>query len=152
MIAIGRVGADELDDVLPLMRRYCEFYEVAPSDQALRALAERLVAAPEQAGLQLLARDGDGTALGFATIYWSFSTLSACAIGVMNDLFVDVSHRAGGVGRALIGACAQECADRGVPLLEWETAPSNLRAQALYDQLGAERSSWYAYTLAVTPR
>ena len=64
-----RVGAHEIQrgrraatfrDLLPLMRGYCEFYEVAPSDDDLLAMARVLIADPEREGLQLLARDADG--------------------------------------------------------------------------------------------
>ncbi len=152
---IARVTRDDLDDLLPLMRGYCDFYEVAPSDASLRALSLTLIANPDTSGIQLIARADDDTdrrALGFATLYWTFSTLAACAIGLMNDLYVDPAVRAGGIGRALIEACEAECAARGLPLLEWETAPDNTTAQALYDKLGAQRSEWIAYTLAVRTR
>jgi GNAT superfamily N-acetyltransferase len=149
---IARVGRDDLDELLPLMRGYCDFYEVAPSDAALRALCENLLANPDSAGIQLIAReDQSGAPVGFATLYWTFSTLSASPIGLMNDLYVDPQARGGGVGAALIEACGAECAARGVAILEWETAPDNHRAQALYDRLGAQRSEWFAYTLALRP-
>jgi ribosomal protein S18 acetylase RimI-like enzyme len=109
-----------------------------------------LLDAPQTAGVQLIARAQTGAATGFATLYWSFSTLSACAIGVMNDLYVEAASRGQGVGRALIEACASECARARVPLLEWETAPGNTRAQGLYDRLGARRETWLAYTLDVS--
>jgi ribosomal protein S18 acetylase RimI-like enzyme len=148
---IAHVAAGDLAELLPLMRGYCDFYEVAPSDERLHALAQTLIDAPQTAGLQLIARDERGTALGFATIFWSFSTLSACPIGVMNDLYVDPANRLRGVGRALIEACAAECAARAVPLLEWETAPDNHRAQGLYDSFDAHRETWLAYTLPAAP-
>jgi ribosomal protein S18 acetylase RimI-like enzyme len=152
---IARVTREDLDELLPLMRGYCDFYEVAPSDASLRALSLTLIANPDTSGIQLIARDDDGddrTALGFATLYWTFSTLAASAIGLMNDLYVDPRARGGGIGRALIEACETECAARGLPLLEWETAPDNTTAQALYDSLGTQRSEWIAYTLTVRPR
>jgi GNAT superfamily N-acetyltransferase len=151
---IARVGRADLDDLLPLMRGYCDFYEVAPSDAALRALSLNLLANPDTAGMQLIARaDGAGAgAVGFATLYWSFSTLAAGAIGVMNDLYVDPGARGGGVGAALIEACEAECDAHGVTVMEWETAPGNARAQALYDRFDAERSEWIAYSLAVRRR
>ena len=64
---IQAVAEPDLPDLLPLMRAYCEFYEVAPSDDDLLAMARVLIADPEREGLQLLARDGEGRALGFAT-------------------------------------------------------------------------------------
>ncbi len=148
---ITRVGVADLDELIPLMRGYCDFYEVAPSDGALRALARALIEHPDTSGVQLIARE-DGEALGFATIFWSYSTLSARAIGVMNDLYVAPQARGRGLGAELIRACEAECAARGIEILEWETAPSNARAQSVYERFDAARSEWLAYTLAVTRR
>jgi GNAT superfamily N-acetyltransferase len=150
---IERVGERDLDELLPLLRGYCDFYEVAPSDDALLALSRTLIEHPDSAGLQLIARtDEDRSPLGFATIFWSYSTLSASAIAIMNDLYVAPHARRGGLGAALIRACEAECAARDVPLLEWQTAPSNTRAQSVYDSFAAQRSEWLTYTLAVTRR
>jgi GNAT superfamily N-acetyltransferase len=149
---ITRVGIADLDALLPLMRGYCDFYEVEPSDHALRALSLALIEHPDTAGVQLIARDDDDDAIGFATVFWSYSTLAARAIGVMNDLYVAEAARGRGLGAELIGACEVECAARGIELLEWETAPDNARAQSVYDRFGATRSEWVSYTLPVTRR
>ena len=85
---IAPVAEADLPDLLPLLRGYCDFYEVAPSDVDLLAMSRALMADPEREGVQLLARDGSGGAIGFATVLWTWSTLSASRIGVMNDLFV----------------------------------------------------------------
>ena len=151
-VTIARAGAGDLDELLALMGSYCEFYGVAPGSDALRALTEALLADPDGAGIQLIARDEGGTALGFATLYWTYSTLAAARIGVMNDLYVEPAARRAGVATALIRACEAECAARGVGVLEWETAPENDRAQSVYDRVGAARSTWVTYSLAVTPR
>ena len=57
---ITTVTEADLPDLLPLMRGYCEFYEVGPSDEALLAMSRTLIADPELEGLQLIARDDDG--------------------------------------------------------------------------------------------
>jgi hypothetical protein len=93
----------DLGELLPLMRAYCDFYAVAPSDEALLALSRALIADPEREGVQLLARDGGS--VGFATIFWSWATTSAERIGVMNDLFVAPRRGARGAPRP----------DRGLP-------------------------------------
>ena len=142
----------DLPELLPLMRGYCEFYEVDPPDEALLALARTLIADPEHEGLQLIARDDDGAAVGFATIFWTWSTLSASRLGVMNDLFVTERARGGGVADALIEACAERCRERGATSLDWQTAHTNKRAQAVYDRVGARRDDrWLDYSLDVTP-
>lgn len=146
--SIARVVQDDLDELLPLVRAYCDFYEVAPSDEDLIHLSKALIDDPEREGLQLIARDRDGDAVGFATIYWSWSTTGAARIGVMNDLFVDASARGQGLAERLIEACRAECARRGARGLTWQTAPGNARAQAVYDRVGADRQQWVDYWLA----
>jgi GNAT superfamily N-acetyltransferase len=146
-VAIARVTAGDLGELLPLLWGYCEFYETSPTEQSLEALCAELLEHPDTSGIQLLARIEDGTAVGFATLYWTYSTLSAGPIGLMNDLYVAPAVRGSGVGRALINACAAECARQGVVALEWATAPGNARAQALYDSTGAVREEWVTYSL-----
>ena len=148
---IATVTEADLPDLLPLMRGYCDFYEVAPSDDALLALARALITDPAE-GLQLIARDEDGRAVGFATIFWTWSTLSASRLGVMNDLFVAERARGGGSAEALIAACVERCRERGATELAWQTAHTNLRAQAVYERVGATRDDrWLDYSLSVTP-
>jgi GNAT superfamily N-acetyltransferase len=146
---IARVEPADLDELLPLMRAYCDFYEVSPTDGDLLAMSRALIADPEREGVQLIARDGVGTAVGFATIFWTWSTLSASRIGVMNDLFVAPDARRSGVGRQLIAACHELCRERGATSLGWQTARDNARAQALYDAVGAQREEWLDYSLDV---
>ena len=146
---IAAVTEEDLPELLPLMRGYCDFYEVSPTDDALLALARTLIADPDQ-GVQLIARDDAGTAVGFATIFWTWSTLSAARLGVMNDLFVSAAARGGGYADALIAACAERCRERGATELAWQTAHDNQRAQAVYDRVGAKRDErWLDYSLAV---
>ena len=149
---IEPVTEADLDELLPLMRAYCDFYEVAPTDEALTDMALALLDEPDLEGVQLIARDDDGQAVGFATIFWTWSTLSADRLGVMNDLFVSQDARGGGVADALIAACADQCRDRGVPELAWQTAKTNARAQAVYERVGATRDDrWLDYSLSVAP-
>jgi GNAT superfamily N-acetyltransferase len=149
---IAVVGPVDLPELLPLLRAYCDFYEVAPSDQALVELSRALLADPRREGLQLLARDDAGRAVGFATLYWTWQTLAAARVGVMNDLFVAPEARGGGVARALIAACVERCREHGATELIWQTAHDNHRAQALYDRLGATRDDrWLDYSLPVDP-
>jgi ribosomal protein S18 acetylase RimI-like enzyme len=130
------------------MRGYSDFYEVDPSDDALLALSRALIVNPELEGIQLIARDSDGgEALGFATGYWLWSTSRADRIGVMNDLFTAEAARRRGVGEALIGACLDAVRQRGAAILQWQTAPDNHTAQALYERVGGVREQWYDYYL-----
>ena len=146
---IDVVGEADLADLLPMMRAYCDFYEVAPSDADLEALALALIADPQHEGMQLIARGEDGEPLGFATVFWSWQTLSAARAGVMNDLFVVPGARGQGIGRALIEDCRRRTREHGAAELVWETAPDNETAQRLYRSLDARESRWISYSLEV---
>ncbi len=147
---IAVVAPADLPELLVLMRGYCDFYEVAPSDARLEALARTLIADPEREGVQLLARAQDGSAAGFATLYWSWSTARAGRLGVMNDLFVAERARGRGTAEQLVLACLAECRRRGALALEWETALDNQRAQAVYDRLGGIRARWLSYSIEIS--
>ena len=144
-LTIETVTASDTPELLPMMRSYCDFYRVDPSDDRLLALADALIENPDE-GVQLIAR-GDGTPLGFATIYWSWQTLYAARVGVLNDLYVESAARGTGTGRALIERGLALCRDRGAEKLVWETAPDNTTAQRLYDGIGAAKSTWLSYEL-----
>ena len=149
--AIATVGEGDLADLLPLLRGYCDFYEVAPTDEALLAMCRALIADPEREGVQLLARDDDGRAVGFATIFWSWQTLDTGRIGVMNDLFVHEDARGTGLADDLIRACAARAHEHGAVNLVWETARSNRRAQKVYDRVGGKAAMWITYELPAAP-
>jgi len=145
-VKIETVRERDVGDLLPMLVAYCDFYEVDPGEENLRAMALALIERPEE-GVQLIARDQAGEPLGFASLFWTWQTLGAARVGVMNDLFVWPEHRGHGVGRALIEACAQLARERGARWLGWDTAPDNRTAQRLYDTTGARRSEWYSYSL-----
>jgi len=141
------VTREDLGDLLPLMRGYCDFYEVNPSDEALLAMSQALIADQQREGVQFLARGMDGEPLGFATLFWTWSTAQAARLGVMNDLFVIPAARGLRVGERLIEACRERCREHGAESLAWQTALDNERAQRLYDRVGATKERWLDYSL-----
>jgi GNAT superfamily N-acetyltransferase len=147
--SIATVSAGDLPDLLPLMRAYCDFDGTHPPDDALLALSRALLENGKPEGVQLIARDAAGGAVGFATIFWSWSTTRAARIGVMNDLYVAPAARGSGLAERLIRACLARCAARGARRLEWQTALDNHRAQAVYERVGAAREQWLDYGLDI---
>jgi GNAT superfamily N-acetyltransferase len=146
MMHIARVTENDLPDLLPLMRDYCAFYAAEPGDEKLLDLSHALLADPDGEGFQLIARADDGRAVGFATVYWSWSTLSASRTAILNDLFVCVDARGAGLAEALIEEARQRSAARATTLT-WQTAPDNLRAQRVYERIRAVREEWLEYSL-----
>lgn len=143
-VTVARVGVTDLPVLMPLVRAYCDFYGVDPRDDRLIALSRALIDDPGE-GVQLLARGEDGSPLGFATVYWTWQTLDAARVGVMNDLYVVPDARGQGVGRLLIEHCRGLCRKRGAAKLVWDTAPDNETARRLYDSTGATSSTWVSY-------
>ena len=136
----------QLQRLLPLLRAYCDFYQVAPSDESLLSMARALILDPTHEGVQFLASDG-GTDVGFATLFWSWETTIASRVGVMNDLYVGAESRGRGVASMLIDACLRRCRDHGASRMIWQTALDNHRAQAVYDHVGATSERWLDYWL-----
>jgi GNAT superfamily N-acetyltransferase len=145
-IEIAPIASEEFEELLPLIAAYQRFYEVEDVDDERNRAFFRRFLAPSEDGLLLGARN-EGRLVGYACLYWHFSSLEACECVLMNDLFVDGSMRGRGVGRALIEATAAVAREREVPFVEWSTAPDNETAQRLYDSTGAERTEWFSYEL-----
>jgi GNAT superfamily N-acetyltransferase len=148
---IAPVTTADLPDLLVLMRAYCDFYETHPADDALLELSRTLIADPRLEGVQLIARDAEARAAGFATVFWSWDTTEASRIGIMNDLYVAVEARGSGLAERLIAECVAQCRRRGAASLQWQTGPENLRAQTVYDRVGGVRAPWLNYSLAISP-
>ena len=137
----------DLDDVLPLFAGYQRFYTGTQQDDGKnRAFLTRFVIG--DAGRLLIARDDEtNEALGFANLYWTFSSTLAEEHVLMNDLFVSERARGQNVGFELIAAARDVARERGSRSLSWETALDNRTAQRLYERTGAERFVWFEYDL-----
>jgi GNAT superfamily N-acetyltransferase len=147
-VEITPITTEQFEQLLPLIAAYQRFYEVEEIDEARNRSFFRRFLAPSENGLLLGARD-EGRLLGYACLYWHFSSTQATETVLMNDLYVDEAARGRGVGRALIEATLEVARERGAPSVEWSTAPDNHTAQRLYDTTGAERSEWFSYELRV---
>jgi GNAT superfamily N-acetyltransferase len=147
-LEIAPISDGEFEELLPLIAAYQRFYEVERIDEARNRAFFRRFLAPSEDGLLLGARR-EGRLIGYACLYWHFSSLEAVESVLMNDLYVSEEARGQGVGRALIEATANVARERGAPFVEWSTAPDNHTAQRLYDSTGAERSEWLSYELRV---
>jgi GNAT superfamily N-acetyltransferase len=145
-LQIEPISAERMEALLPLIAAYQRFYEVEEIDEERnRAFFARFIA-PSEDGM-LLGAWRDGELLGYACLYWSFTSLIPGETVLMNDLYVVAESRGEGVGRALIEASAAAGRERGAQRLEWVTAADNETAQRLYDSTGAERSEWIEYEL-----
>ena len=145
-LRIDPISVSELETLLPMIGEYQRFYEAEEIDESRnRAFFSRFLA-PSEDGMLLGAWRGEEL-VGYACLYWHFTSLVPAETVLLNDLFVAEPQRGGGVGRALIEASAEVARKRGAHHLEWATQPDNEAAQRLYDRTGAERSEWVEYEL-----
>ena len=145
---IEPIAESQFETLLPMIDAYQRFYEVKDVDTGRNREFFRRFIAPSEDGLLLGAWEGERL-VGYACLYWFFSSTKAAETVLLNDLFVDPETRGGGVGRALIDASLEVARERGARHLEWNTAPGNHTAQRLYDSTGAERSTWLNYEIGI---
>ena len=133
-------GERDVDLIAPLFDLYRQFYD-KPADPRLAVafIRDRLQA--DECVIFLAETGGEGSreALGFVQLYPSFSSLVACRVWVLNDLFVIATARGHGVGRALMEAARQHAVQTGAKRLTLETTDENQTAWALYEGLGYVR-------------
>lgn len=144
-VEIGPARPEEAEQLLPLMRAYCDFYEASPPDEGLMEVLRTLIADPSQ-GAVFIARNR-GRAVGVATLDWKWSSLKGARVGYLEDLFVDPDARGMGIADALIEICAGRCRELGMPAMLWLTAPDNHRAQKVYGRTGATAETFIEYDL-----
>jgi len=147
-LRIEPIAEDQFETLLPMIAAYQGFYEVSDIDEGRNRAFFRRFIAPSDDGMLLGAWRREEL-VGYACLYWSFTSLVPAETVLMNDLYVDEATRGEGIGRALIDASAEVARGRGAQRLEWATAPDNVTAQRLYDSTGAERSEWIEYELEV---
>jgi GNAT superfamily N-acetyltransferase len=146
-MAIRDATEADVEALMPLLRGYCDFYEADPSDEGLEQMARAVIAASEEVAFLLVATDADDAVVGFAACAWKWSSLRGARIVVLDDLFVAENARGGGHADALIEASAAVARRHGAPVLTWLTAPTNHRAQAVYNRLGGQAEMFLEYEL-----
>ena len=116
-----------------LWEGYCRFYERELSEPITAHTWKRIMdpAAPVHA--IVAERAGEGV-VGIANYVIHENTWSLTPVCYLEDLFVDPTLRAQGVGAALIDWLVAEVKRRGWSRLYWNTKETNYRARGLYDK------------------
>lgn len=98
----------------------------------------------------VLALAEDGTSLGLATYYLTYSTFRGKPGLYIEDLYVPETQRGTGIGYALFSELSRIALDHGCYRMSWEVLDWNIDARRFYERLGASHSgTWLPYTLAL---
>lgn len=112
---------------------YCRFYEVSISGEITAHTWKRILdpASPIHA---IVAEDSSGKVIGMANYIIHENTWEMTPVCYLEDLFVEPSIRAKGVGRQLIDWLVAAMKTEGWSRLYWLTKENNYRARGLYDK------------------
>lgn len=143
---IEQATTAHLDLIAPLFDAYRQFYQQAPDLEGARHFAgERLTNNDSAIFIALEA----GKGVGFTQLYPSFSSVSMQRLWILNDLFVTPPSRGSGVATALLERARLFALQTGAKGLTLATAPTNTKAQRLYERLGYARDEFFHYELYV---
>lgn len=144
-LRVRALARGDLVDFLPLFAGYQRFYR-ARSDRTRNLRFFGRFIAPSEEGV-VLGAWREERPVGFACVYWTYSSVRATRVALLNDLYVAEDARGQGVGRKLLSSAKTAAARRGIRVLRWFTAPTNKTARRMYDRTGASSSHWVEYTL-----
>ena len=137
----------DVPELLRLIRALAEYerlgdHVVATEDQLRESLFGQAPSA------EAVLASADGTAVGFALWFHSFSTFLGKRGLYLEDLFVLPDWRGRGVGRALLQHLAQIAVARGCGRMEWSVLNWNESAIRFFRSLGARpMDEWTVYRL-----
>lgn len=149
-ICIEPVSESTFEELLSLIEEYQTFYRCTFDREKNRKFFSRLLDQSKSIGIQFIARRNDRI-VGFATLYFVPSSLSAATQCVLNDLYTVPGERLHGVGRALIEYSARYAQGQGFNSLNWQTQKSNQVAQRLYASFDADKSEWFDFAMRIQP-
>lgn len=94
----------------------------------------------------------DGTPVGFALFFSTFSTFRGQPGLYLEDIFVREAYRGRGIGKALLATVARLAVDRGCGRLEWSVLDWNAPSIGFYRSLGARpMDEWTVYRIDDDP-
>ena len=145
---VRQATVDDVEQLVPLFDAYRQFYGRTSDAAAARAFL--LARCANKESTLFIAYKGD-TAIGFAQLYPSFSSVSLARIFILNDLFVQEQARRTRVASSLLSAAATFAVSLGAVRLSLSTALTNDAAHALYRSAGWNRDQQFSvYHLALS--
>jgi ribosomal protein S18 acetylase RimI-like enzyme len=142
---IESINAHNLDEIIPLIRKYQEFYKIENINDNKNKKFFLQFGESSDKGC-LFAYRLDGKLVAFVTVYFCYASSIISKVGIMNDLYTSKKYRNLGIGKKLIIHCEIYAKQNGAKRLQWVTAPSNKTAQSLYESLGKKTNTWEFFT------
>lgn len=133
--SISQVTIEDIHKVINLFDAYRVFYgQPSQPEQAKLFLMERI----KRKESIIFVVEHEGVAVGFTQLYPLFSSVRMCPVLLLNDLYVDKSHRRKGMAQKLILHCQALVKQNQYGGLMLETARTNVEGNTLYPKMGFE--------------
>jgi len=137
----------DVPDVLRLVRGLAEYERLLHEVVMTEADLHVALFGPQPRAYAVLAH-ADGTAVGLALWYYTFSTFRGRPDIFLEDLFVEPAHRGRGIGLALLRYLAQRAVAENCRRVEWRVLNWNEPSIAFYASLGATKmQDWHVRQL-----
>lgn len=146
MANIRKAEAKDINQLTDLMYEYIvDFYQrPKPPVEKIHQIFYTLLNQKE--GIQFIAEQ-DGKLVGFTTLYFTYSTLKANKVTVLNDLYVIEKLRGTNVAKELFRKAQNFTTENDFAYMSWVTAIDNKRAQRFYEKMGATSGEWLNYSI-----
>jgi GNAT superfamily N-acetyltransferase len=135
-LVIRPATADDAGLIVGFIRGLAVYERLEAQAQATEAdIVEALTGQARRVGCEIAELDGEP--VGFALWFYIYSTFQGRFGLYLEDLFVSAEARGRGVGKALLVALAQRCAQEGLGRMDWSVLDWNTDAIGFYEGLGA---------------
>lgn len=136
MVAIRRAEPDDAESIHAFVVALAE-YEREPGAVEVTADVLRAQLASPRPPFECLLAEIDGTPVGFALYFHTYSTWRGREGLWLEDLFVLPESRGRGIGRALLTRIGSIARERNCARVEWSVLDWNESALGFYRHLGA---------------
>jgi GNAT superfamily N-acetyltransferase len=134
-VTLRDATTDDAGLIAGFVRALAEFEKLA--DHAVASDAD-FVAAIAGDKVSALIAEKDGTAVGFALWFQTFSTFTGQPGFYLEDIYVEPEYRGHGIGRAILRNLAGRALAMGCARMEWAVLDWNKPAVDFYRAIGAK--------------
>lgn len=135
MLSIRQADARDASLLLTLIHEFAEFERLPVKVTREDLLRDGFGPQPK---FHALITEWNGTAIGYAMFFESYSSFDGCTAIYLEDVYVRSSHRGKGIGRAVIAHLAALAVKENYSSVRWQVLDWNAPAIEFYRNLGAE--------------
>jgi GNAT superfamily N-acetyltransferase len=133
---VRTLAPHDVPRLLDLIDGLADYEKLPRPDAAARERLAMDASGPSPRFRTLLA-EVEGTVVGYAIYFFTYSTFLARPTLYLEDIFVLPEFRGRGAGKALFRACAAEALREGCGRMEWQVLDWNKPSIDFYERAGA---------------